>query len=198
MLGIMLFYTMGLGLLPWYAAFLIRSHSMTTVEVGVWMGLICGIAGVAGILLGGHLAVRWFAGDERNQMRLAAGLIGALVPCHVLFLLLPQKIPALLAFVPLVMFYNSYTGPTYALLQRLVTDEMRATTLAVVMFLANLIGMGIGPQVVGTLSDLLAPTLGSDSLRYAMLGMSFTALWAGYHFWRAGQMVAADLLAVGA
>lgn len=197
-LGIILFYVMGLGLLPWYAAFLIRSHAMSTVEVGIWMGLVCGGGGVAGILLGGYAAVRWFTNNERSQMRFAAVLVAALVPCFALFLLLPNKYEALLAFVPLVMLFNSYSGPIYSLLQRLVADNMRATTLAVVMFLANLIGMGIGPQLVGTLSDVMAPSFGDNSLRYAMLALSFTALWAAYHFWQAGRSVTADLSAAEA
>jgi hypothetical protein len=81
------------------------------------------------------------------------------------------------------------------LLQRLVADEMRATALAVVMLLVNLVGMGIGPQLVGILSDGLAPAWGSDSLRYAMLIMSLMAPWAGYHFWKAGGSVREDLAA---
>jgi hypothetical protein len=79
-------------------------------------------------------------------------------------------------------------------MQRLVAAEMRATTLAVVMLLANLIGMGVGPQVVGLLSDLLKPYLGIESLRYAMLIMSFVALWAAYHFWQVAKTVNEDLM----
>src|SRR6185312_1856927 len=69
----------------------------------------------------------------------------------------------------LMIIWNMYVGPTFALLQRLVSDEMRATTLAAVMLVCNLIGMGIGPQTVGMLSDLLRPVAGADSLRYAFL-----------------------------
>jgi hypothetical protein len=76
----------------------------------------------------------------------------------------------------------------------LVEDEMRATMLAVVMLLANLIGMGVGPQLVGILSDTLRPAFGADSLRFSMLVMSFTAWLAAYHFWRAGESVSADLI----
>jgi hypothetical protein len=65
--------------------------------------------------------------------------------------------------------------------------------MAVVMLLANLIGMGVGPQAVGLLSDLLMPALGIDSLRYAMLAMSFVALWSAFHFWRVGLTVDQDL-----
>ena len=50
-------------------------------------------------------------------------------------------------------------------------------------------------QVVGILSDLLMPIVGSDSLRYAMLTMSLVALWSAYHFWNVGRTVRADLAA---
>jgi hypothetical protein len=53
--------------------------------------------------------------------------------------------------------------------------------------------MGIGPLLVGMLSDSLMPLLGADSLRYAMLIMSFVALWAGCHFWMVGRTVQVDL-----
>jgi hypothetical protein len=187
---------MGAGLGAWEAAFMMRSHGMGTAELGVWLGLIFGISGIAGILTGAQIAGRWFAHDDRGQIRLCAVVIASLVPFFVLFLLAPEKRQALLALVPFAIVCNFALGPTFALLQRLVVDEMRATTLAVVMLLANLIGIGVGPQVVGILSDLMTPVLGSDSLRYAMLMMSFVALWAGYHFWCVGKTVREDLATV--
>jgi len=196
-LGIILVFTMALGMAPWYAAFMMRSHGMGTAELGIWLGCIFGLSGLIGTLLGGYVAARWFSEDERGQMRLSAAMIASMVPCFALFLLLPNKQGALFALMPLVLAGNFILGPTFALLQRLVVDEMRATTLAVVMLLANLIGMGIGPQVVGILSDLLAPALGSDSLRYAMLAMSFVAFWAAFHCWRAGRTLKEDLTALG-
>jgi hypothetical protein len=53
--------------------------------------------------------------------------------------------------------------------------------------------MGVGPQIVGVLSDLWQPHLGSDSLRCAMLTMSFVAPWSAWHFWRVGRTVKDDL-----
>jgi predicted MFS family arabinose efflux permease len=194
--ALILFYTMGAGLGPWYAAFMMRTHAMHTGELGLWLGAIFGGGGALGILLGGQLASRLFADDERGQMRLSAVTIAALVPCFVAFLVLPGRYQALLALVPLMVVFNFFFAPTYALMQRLVPDEMRATSIAVVMLLAHVIGMGIGPLLVGILSDLLAPLLGAGALRYAMLSMSFVALWASYHFWQAGHTVGADLAAV--
>jgi sugar phosphate permease len=194
-IALILLYTMGYGLGPWYAAFLMRSHGMGTAEVGLWLGLIISLGGMTGILAGSYLANRWFAGDERGQMRLSAVTMVLLIPCFVAFLTLPQKHQALIAFIPLQLVLSAFTGPTYVLMQRLVPDEMRATMMAVIMLLTNLIGMGIGPQLVGVLSDLLRPLLEADSLRYAMLLTSLVALWSAYHFRRVGQTVRADLAA---
>jgi MFS family permease len=192
-LGIISLFTMGLGLSPWYAAFMIRSHGMSTSELGVWLGAIFGLGGILGISTGGYVVNRWFAGDERGQLRLSAVIIGSLVPCFAAFLLLAQKYQALIALVPLIIVCNFIFGPMFALLQRLVSDSIRATTLSIIMLLANLIGMGIGPQVVGLLSDLLKPLLADNSLRIAMLAMSSVSLGAAYFFWRAGDTVAEDL-----
>jgi MFS family permease len=194
--AIILLWTMGLGLAPWYAAFMMRSHGVGAEALGLWMGIIFGVAGVAGILLGGYMTSGWFAESDRRQMRLVACVTAALLPCFVLFLLAPATWQAFAAMVPMVLVFNFSAAPVFALMQRLVPEEMRATTLAVVMLLANLIGMGLGPLVVGILSDRLSVVFGSDSLRYAMLAVSVLALWAAYHFWRVGASVAADVAAL--
>ena len=58
-------------------------------------------------------------------------------------------------------------GPTMAMTQGLVKLRMRATASAILLFILNLIGLGLGPQAVGVLSDLLFPTYGTQSIRYA-------------------------------
>ena len=194
--AVILLCSMGLGLAPWYAAFMERSHGVGTAELGIWLGAVFGIGGMVGTLLGGYVSVRWFASNEQWQMRCCAITVAALVPCYVLFLFLPDMKGALGALALLMAAGTFMYGPTFALLQRLVADSIRSTSLAVVMLLANLIGMGLGPQIVGVLSDCFKPTLGADSLRYAMMIMSLVALWAAYHFWRVGTSVKADLLTV--
>jgi MFS family permease len=194
--AIVLLWTLGLGMAPWYAAFMIRSHGMQTAELGIWFGLIFGVGSAAGILLGGFAATRWYVENERGQMQMSAIMVGALFPCYAAFLLLPQKWQALTALVPLMFVFSLFAGPTFAIMQRLVVAEMRATSLAIVMLLANLIGMGLGPEIVGSLSDLLRPIVGADSLRDAMLALSVVALWSAYHFWQVGSTVSEDLSAV--
>jgi hypothetical protein len=197
-IGLVVFYTMSLGLSPWYGAFMMRSHAMGTAELGVWFGSIVAIAGIAGVLAGGYVTSRWFPDNEPGQMRLTACVVAALLPCFVAFLTLPEKRQAMMAFVPLIIAFTFLLAPIYALMQRLVPDDMRATMMSLIMLLANLVGMGVGPQIVGIASDALAPIAGDESLRYAMLAMSFVAIWAAYHFWRVADTVRADLDAVEA
>lgn len=192
-IAVILVYAISYGLSPWCAAFLMRSHHLSAVKVGFWLGLILSLGGIAGLLLGGYVANRWFSGDERGQLRLSAIVTAAVVPSLMSFLLLPRTEEALLSYVPVAMTFIFFMGPVFALLQRLVPADTRATVLSIVMLLANLIGMGAGPQLVGILSDRLTPALGTDSLRYAMLTLSLVGIWAAWHFWVAGRTVAQDL-----
>ena len=192
-LALILVYALSYGLSPWEAAFLSRNHGMSTSQLGFWLGLILSVGGIAGLIIGGYVANRWFRGNERGQTHASAAATAAVVPCFIAFLSLPGKYTALAAFVPIAVAFICFFGPVFALLQRLVPDHMRATMLAVIMLVANLLGMGLAPQIVGLLSDWLQPMLGIDSLRYAMLALSFLGLWAAYHFWVAGNTVAQDL-----
>ncbi|MDT9598348.1 spinster family MFS transporter [Sphingosinicella rhizophila] len=196
LIGLTLLFTMCFGMNPWYASFLIRSHGMETSTIGVALGLIFSLGGVAGILLGGYIGSNRLADDERAQLRWSGLAIACVMPFFIGFLLLPTKLLALAALVPLQIVLNLFFAPTFALLQRLVPENMRATSLSIIMLFANLIGMGVGPQMVGILSDGLNPSFGVDSLRYAMLAMTIVALWSGYHFWAAGRSVRSDLVEV--
>jgi len=70
---------------------------------------------------------------------------------------------------------------------------MRALTSAIVSLISNLIGLGLGPFVIGLLSDLMEPTKGVESLRYAMLYViPFVQLWAVCHFYWAAKSLRSD------
>lgn len=78
-------------------------------------------------------------------------------------------------------------GPVYAATQSIVRPRTRATAAAILLFIINLVGLGLGPLCVGLLSDgLSAAGLGpTEGLRWAVLGSSAVALLAAACFWRA-------------
>jgi hypothetical protein len=84
--------------------------------------------------------------------------------------------------------------PIYgAILQNLASTRMRGSYPAISLFVAGIIGLGIGPQMVGVASDLVRPFAGEESLRYAlMLVVPFFGVWAAIHFYLGGRHIPAD------
>jgi MFS family permease len=89
-----------------------------------------------------------------------------------------------------------HLGPTFAIAQALVPPQMRAQAAAVLLLILNLVGMGLGPQLVGLLSDLLAPRFGAESIRWALLvTVTLGALWSIVHYALAARTLREDLRA---
>ena len=189
-----LILAMTYGLDRWNATFMMRSHGLGTQELGIWLGAIYGFGGSAGVFFGGYVAGRWFANDEKGQMRISAIALALATLCCIIFLMVHQPHVALIMLIPIMLALNFIVPPAFTLIQRLVPDESRATCMAITMLLYNLIGMGFAPLVVGSLSDWLAPEFGTDSLRYAMLITTVVGLWAAYHLWQVGHTVQQDLV----
>jgi hypothetical protein len=111
----------------------------------------------------------------------AASIVIATIP-SILAYLGPSRnftITMLWIFIPL-----SYApfGPTLALMQNLVPASMRAQTIALLLFSANIANLVIAPQAVGFASDMLAPTYGGESLRHALIPLGFAGFWAAWHY----------------
>jgi MFS family permease len=107
--------------------------------------------------------------------------------------------PLALALLTVPTFLGGlYQGPTFAVTQFLATPKMRATAAAVLLFVINIIGLALGPWATGFISDRLAPSLGDDSLRYALLIISCLLAWSALHFWLAARTLQDDLAFVRA
>jgi hypothetical protein len=123
----------------------------------------------------------------------------ACVPFMVLVYLAPGAHAALaLGIVPGLLF-NVYLGNTLATTHGLVGLRMRALSSAILFLVLNMIGLGLGPWTTGILSDLLQPSMGSESLRYAMLYvLPAVMFWSACHFVMAARTLRDDLAAAPA
>lgn len=181
------------GIFLWLPAFVMRTYGATPAETGMWLALIWGGCGVAGAYLGGALASRYAAGNERLQFRVLACAVGAAGTLSALAYVAPTQHVAF-ALIGISTFGLAATnGPVFAAIQSLVPEHMRAVAIALVYLVANLIGMGLGPLAAGALSDALRPVVGEESLRYALLILSPGYLLGGWLVWRASGTVAQDL-----
>jgi MFS family permease len=187
----------GYGAAAWNPAFFERVHRLGPLEIGYWLGAIAATTGVLGTFLGGWLGDRMSGRDPRWYAWLPGAGTLAAVPLVFPVYLWPDARGALaIAAVPAVLS-GLYLGPTFAITQALVPPQMRAQAAAVLLLILNLIGLGLGPQLVGVLSDLLAPRFAEGSIRYALLGTIVVgALWSTVHYAAAARTLREDLRAI--
>jgi predicted MFS family arabinose efflux permease len=186
------------GSMGWGPAFFMRTHHLTTGEIGTWLALSAGVAGGLGCYFGGVLSdyIVNRTGDARWHMWLPALFIGVSIPLQFIIYLSPTALPALLTMAAVWFLGNTWLGPAQATLQGLAGLRMRAMALAVMLFLNNLIGQGLGPQIVGILSDRMRRAYGPDSLRYSLLiAVVIASLWSVFHFTMAARTLREDLRA---
>jgi MFS family permease len=189
----------GYGVGAFNAAFLMRSHGMGTGEIGTWLAGIGIVAGSFGTYYGGALADRLAPRDERWNVWVPAVALLLALPFSFGFYLLPNKYMALVSAIPPAVLGAMYLGPTFKTTQALAELRMRAVASAVLLFIMNLIGMGLGPVAVGVASDVLlrAGDLGDESLRFALLSVTLVNVWATLHYLAAARTLRADLAATG-
>jgi MFS family permease len=188
----------GYAFLVWGPAFLGRVHEMGRVDIGIWLGLIVGIAGSGGAYLGGRLTDWLGARDQRWYMRLPAIESACGVPFVIGFVLLENQLAALLCFIPFYLLGAMYVGPMLSTTQSLVSPSMRATTSAVLLFVLNMIGLGLGPLIVGHLNDRWSDHFGIEAIRYSLLLVGILGGLASVLFWQASRGLREDLRAARA
>jgi len=189
----------GYSTASWTASFMIRSHEMSTGELGTWLAIIIGLCGAIGVFFGG-MAADWLSPrDKRWYMWLPAisGFIA--VPFMVAVYLADTPYVALSMMLIPGLLHQVYLGNTLATTHNLVGLKMRATSSAILFFILNIIGLGCGPFLVGVLSDQLSASHGADSLRLAMLYLLPAVMfWSACHFYFASKHLRKDLEAAPA
>ena len=174
----------GYGLGVWSPSFLVRVHNMSLVDAGLYLGLIGVFGGGLGTISSGLLVDRLARRDKRWQLWLPAIGIFLALPTQLAFLLWPAEhrlvmgdvdVPFALVFMALsAVFASFWIAPSYAAVQNLVPQNWRTQASALMLLAINLLGMGLGPLLVGMLSDLLSQ-FGDSSVRYGLsIGVSLS------------------------
>lgn len=186
----------GYGLVQWQPSFYIRSYGFDTATLGEWFAVIYGITGTVGTFLGGEIASRFAGGNERLQLACIAVIYAAFGAISVGIYLVPSY-AASFALLALACAFGALAGgPLFACIQTVVPPESRAVSISLLYLAGNLIGMGLGPLAVGTLSQVLLPVVGRESLRYALAAMSPGYLIGSWYFWRSSRTISGDIRAL--
>jgi MFS family permease len=202
-----------LGYAPFLASFYLRNHNealeSNAASLGEWLGynlgaigllgmvlgLTNGLSGALGVWFGGALADRFGSRDVRNYVRIPAiaAIVG--IPVFVTAVLVDDVILSLLLISLHGFIASIWYGPAFAAAYSISPGNMRATNSAILLFLANLFGLGLAPLGVGIISDVLGADMGpGDGLRWALITLSMIGFVTAWLFWRCGRTLRADMV----
>jgi len=160
----------GYGLAVWTPSVLERSFGLGLLERGQFLASVVLIGGCTGVFAGGWLADRLGALDRGWYAKLPAIAWLITAPTFAAGLMAPS----LWLAWPLLLIPNAlnilWLGPVITAVQHLVPQRMRATASASFLLINNLVGLGVGPLLIGRLSDALKHSYGAEALRYAAVG----------------------------
>jgi len=159
-----------LGLPAWTGVYLIRVVGLTPTRTGLVLGLAFGIGGALGTYLGGLWADQLSKRDPgRALMPTVWGLLIGIPAAFPAFLSGDWRIFAV-SYGLIIFGASAYLGPMFSVLQLLVSERYRATTVVITFAMLQLVGAGLGPLLIGMGSDVLRSRFGTDSLRFILLG----------------------------
>ena len=157
----------GYGLALWTPSVMMRSFGLDLVTTGNFFGSLLLIGGCAGVFAGGWLADRLGAANRAWYASVPAIAWLVSIPAWGLGLFAPS----LWVAWPLLLVGNAvnilWLGPVVTAVQHLVPRPMRSTASATFLLINNLVGLGVGPWLMGRISDALKSTYGADALRDA-------------------------------
>lgn len=176
----------------WIMTFIIRSHNVAMPKGAVQLASVVTLAGLAGTFAAGALADRFKKRDRRNPLFLIALSTAISIPAGIICLASESWFTTLM-FLGLYMASQTFWfAPAYALCHSLVEVRMRGTVTGLLFLLTNFVGFGVGPLLIGVVSDLYAGHFGDQSLRYALITLLVFNAWAVTHFLLATRTVRAD------
>ena len=186
LLGSTIASLVGFGLNVFLAAFLSRRFGFSVGETGLIAGIIASLPAAFSLVAAGWLTDRIGKRDSRCYAYVPG--ISLLIAAPV-YILAVTRTDATLAIVLLgiaTLFQYTYLGPTFAVFQNMMHPRMRATSSAFNSMLYTLIGNGLGPVLVGVLSDGFSTDPSqSEPGAGLMLALAFTGtgyLWAAGHY----------------
>ena len=149
---------------------------MSLSEMGISLGLATGLSGAAGTIAGGMLSDRLARGNRAWYAWTTAIAAFGSLPFAIGFVLSDSSLMAMLFFAPMTFSTGMYIGPLYAMNQGLARPRMRATAVAVHLFVVSILGGGVGPWVVGLMNDAFQAEYGDAGIRQSLIWVQTVCL----------------------
>ncbi len=193
LISMILHSLMSSGAIVFIISFMTRLHGLSLAQAGALFGAVAAAGSITGNLLGGA-AADWLAKKDVAWFGRLSGY--SLLLCWPLFLS-AFLAPSVAVMAPMLLLafilMTAANAPIYSALHFVCGSKRRATAVALILLLTNLIGFGLGPIAVGALSDTLAGLYGpGEGLRYALAAIMVLFVPSGLVMLAAARQIAAD------
>jgi MFS family permease len=170
----------------WLPLFLERVKKFSTAEAGFWVGTLSAGAGLLGVVTGGIVGDTLTRRTPAGHLLTIAGGFILSAPFGLTLVLHPNRRVFLPALFLAVFFLVLYIGSVNAVIHNVVHPSLRATAVAIFVFVVNLGGAALSPFLVGLIS-------GRRSLQGAMLLLPIMVFFAGLIALAAASVVGGDV-----
>ncbi len=142
------------GYMAWIPTFYARTYGVKPADIALVYGLTTAICGAIGLLLGGAFADRMFSrGVLDGHLRTVRWAVLTSAPFLIAMPLMPDATLAAVVFAPAFLLASMHGGVAGAALQVISPNRLRGQITALYFFVANLIGLGLGPTAVALVTD---------------------------------------------
>jgi MFS family permease len=145
----------GYGIASFQSLFISRSFGLTAGEAALYINAPVGVASALGTVATGWLAEKLTARSPTAIAWLPAIGLTASVPFYLLAFSTGSLMVCLAALCVGGAIKYGYLAAQYTIGQGVVSAQVRAVSTAILLFIVNLLGYGLGPLFIGALSDLL-------------------------------------------
>jgi MFS family permease len=144
------------GLSQFWPRYLIAVFHIGPAAAGRFLGLFAVVSMASGLALGGF-GVAWAAKRDRRWYAWGPAIALAIsMPLYEIGFLQPTLPRTLSLLVPAQIALFVFFTPTLTIAQNMVGATMRASSAFTAAIVISLVGTGLGPILVGAISDLVA------------------------------------------
>lgn len=173
-----IFYTFAMGAFSfWGPEFLRRVHKMDLADASLFLGPTLIFGGIVGTLIGGYFANRWRKKYASGYSRLLVISVLCAVPFSFVSFLTDNTLLSMVCIAISLIFLFQSTGPISTVIVESVSPNMRASAMAICIFMIHAFGDLWSPELVGRVSDHF-----NNNLRIGMLILPGAFILAGF-FW---------------
>lgn len=143
----------GYAIANFQSLFLQRTFDLTAGQAALWFNAPAAAAGAIGTVLLGRLAQALSGRSPGAIAWLSAAGLFMCVPFYLLAFTTTSMTICVIGLALANFAKYGYIGAQYTISQGVVSMRVRATATAVLLFLINLLGYGLGPLFAGVVSD---------------------------------------------